>query len=154
LPPKTDAKGRHVAVAAKSARDRAGANKVTTVTWDVRAFNQGELSAARHREENPDMFLCGLLAEAPADVAAAFLATRNNLRNPPKTNQESADTLAAQGVPSKARREQCAWRTAPPMRSMNHRFRRNAPPFDKLRTGLLTSHLLRFGCNELRATHP
>ena len=96
--PKTDAKDRHVAAAATAARNRGGANKVTIVTWNVRDFNHEELSAAGLRAENPDTFLCRLLAETPADVAAAFLAMRNNLRNPAKTSRECADTLAAQGL--------------------------------------------------------
>lgn len=96
--PKTDAKDRHVAAAAAAARSRAGTDKVTIVTWNVRDFNQRELSAAGLHAENPDSFLCRLLAETPADVAAAFLAMRDNLRNPPKTSPECADTLAAQGL--------------------------------------------------------
>ncbi len=96
--PKTDAKDRHVAAAATAARNRAGTAEVTIVTWNVRDFNHGELSAAGLRAESPDDFLCRLLAKTPADVATAFLAMRNNLRNPAKTSRECADTLAAQGL--------------------------------------------------------
>lgn len=101
--PKTDAKDRHVAAAAAAARSRAETDKVTIVTWNVRDFNQRELSAAGLHAENPDSFLCRLLAETSADVAAAFLAMRDNLRNPPKTGRECADTLAAQGLKRFAR---------------------------------------------------
>ena len=96
--PKTNAKDRHVAAAALAARNRAGTAEAIIVTWNVRDFNQAELSAAWIRAENPDTFLCRLLAETPADVAAAFLAMGNNLRNPAKTSRECADTLAAQGL--------------------------------------------------------
>jgi hypothetical protein len=101
--PKTDSKDRHVAAAALAARNRAKTNVVTIVTWNVRDFNQEELSATGLRAENPDAFLCRLLAETPVDVAAAFLDMRNNLRNPAKTSQECADTLAVQGLKQFAR---------------------------------------------------
>ena len=96
--PKTDPKDRHVAAAALAARKRAGTNVVTIVTWNVRDFNREELSATGLRAENPDALLCRLLADASADVVAAFLRMRDNLRNPPKTSKECADTLAAQGL--------------------------------------------------------
>lgn len=101
--PKTDAKDRHVAAAALAARNRAGIDKVTIITWNVRDFNHGELSTAGLHAERPDPFLCRLLEESPADVAAAFLAMRDNLRNPAKTSREFADTLAAQGLKRFAR---------------------------------------------------
>ena len=96
--PKTDPKDRHVAAAALAARKRAGTNVVTIVTWNVRDFNREELSATGLRAENPDALLCRLLADASADVVAAFLRMRDNLRNPPKTSKECAETLAAQGL--------------------------------------------------------
>ena len=48
--------------------------------------------------ENPDAFLCRLLADAPETTLAAFMRMCDNLRNPPKTARECADTLAAQGL--------------------------------------------------------
>jgi hypothetical protein len=53
--------------------------------------------------ENPDVFLCRLLADSPEDVVAAFVRMRDNLRNPPKTSRECTDTLAAQGLKKFAR---------------------------------------------------
>lgn len=46
----------------------------------------------------PDVFLCRLLSDSPEEVIAAFVRMRNNLRNPPKTARECADTLATQGL--------------------------------------------------------
>jgi hypothetical protein len=64
----------------------------------VRDFNREELSATGLVAENPDTFLCRLLADTPADVVTAFLRMRDNLRNPAKSREECADTLAAQGL--------------------------------------------------------
>jgi hypothetical protein len=96
--PNTDPKDRHVA-----ARKRSGASNVTVITWNVRHFDQKELSAVGLRAENPDAFLCRLLADSPEDVMAAFIRMRDNLRNPPKTSRECADRLAAQGLKKFAR---------------------------------------------------
>ena len=52
----------------------------------------------RHVAENPDAFLCRLLSDSPENAVAAFIRMRDNLRNPPKTTRECADTLAAQGL--------------------------------------------------------
>jgi hypothetical protein len=101
--PRTDPKDRHVAAAALSARKLSGAPNVTIMTWNVRHFNQKELSALGLRVENPDVFLCRLLADSPEDVTDAFLRMRDNLRNPPKTSRECADTLTAQGLTKFAR---------------------------------------------------
>jgi hypothetical protein len=87
-----------VAAAALAARKRARTSGVTIVTWNVREFNREELLIAGLRAENPDTFLCRLLEDTPADVVAAFLHMRDNLRNPTKTSAECADTLAAQGL--------------------------------------------------------
>lgn len=91
------------AAAALAARKRAGTNMVTIVTWNVRDFNREELSATGLRAENPDTFLCRLLADTPADVVGAFLCMRDNLRNPAMTSEECAATLAAQGLKQFAR---------------------------------------------------
>ena len=101
--PNTDPKDRHVAAAALSARKLSGATSVTIMTWNVKHFIQKELSALGLRVENPDAFLCRLLADSPEDVTAAFMRMRDNLRNPPKTSRECADTLAAQGLTKFAR---------------------------------------------------
>ena len=101
--PKTDAKDRHVAAAAVAARRRAGADTVTIVTWNIKDFNREELSRAGIATENPDVFLCRLLAESPENVIAAFSRMRDNLRNPAKTTRECADTLAKQGLERFAR---------------------------------------------------
>jgi hypothetical protein len=94
--PNTDPKDRHVAAAALSARKLSGASNVTIMTWNVKHFNQKELSALGLCVENPDAFLCGLLADSPEGVTAAFIRMRDNLRNPPKSSRECAETLAAQ----------------------------------------------------------
>ena len=101
--PNTDPKDRHVAAAALAARKRSGMSNVTIITWNVRHFDQKELSAVGLRAENPDACLCRLLADSSEDVMAAFLRMRDNLRNPPKTSRECADTLAAQGLKKFAR---------------------------------------------------
>jgi PIN domain len=101
--PNTDSKDRHVAAAALAARQRSGANDVTIITWNVRHFDEKELSAVGLRVENPDVFLCRLVADSPEDVMAAFMCMCDNLRNPPKTSRECADTLAAQGLKTFAR---------------------------------------------------
>ena len=96
--PKTDAKDRHVAAAAVAARKRSGADIVTIITWNLKDFDRKELAKAGVVAENPDAFLCRLLADSPENVAAAFIRMRDNLRNPPKTTRQCADTLAAQGL--------------------------------------------------------
>src|SRR3972149_4601896 len=98
LVPKTDTKDRHVAAAAVAARNYSGADVVTIITWNLKDFDRKELAKAGVVAENPDAFLCRLLADSPENVAAAFIRMRNNLRNPPKTTRECADTLAAQGL--------------------------------------------------------
>jgi len=96
--PKTDAKDRHVAAAALAARKRSGAERATIVTWNLEDFDRKELAAVGLVAENPDAFLCRLLAISPEEVAAAFSRMRDNLRNPPKTTRECVETLAAQGL--------------------------------------------------------
>ena len=96
--PKTDAKDRHVAAAAVAARNRSGADIVTIITWNLKDFDRKELAKAGVVAENPDVFLCRLLADSPESAVTAFIRMRNNLRNPPKTTRECADTLAAQGL--------------------------------------------------------
>ena len=96
--PKTDAKDRHIAAAAVAARKRSGAGNVTILTWNLKDFDRKEMAAAGITAENPDAFLCRLLAGAPEHTVAAFTRMRDNLRNPPKTSRECADTLAAQGL--------------------------------------------------------
>lgn len=101
--PKTDAKDRHVAAAAVTARKRSRADSVTIITWNLRDFDRKELAAVGVVAETPDAFLCRLLADSPEDVIAAFMRMRDNLRNPTKTTRECADTLAAQGMKRFAR---------------------------------------------------
>lgn len=96
--PNTDAKDRHVAAAAVAARKRSGAERVTIVTWNLKDFDREEMAAAGITAENPDAFLCRLLTAAPEKTVAAFTRMRDNLRNPPKSKRECADTLAAQGL--------------------------------------------------------
>ena len=96
--PKTDAKDRHVAAAAVTARKRSGVDVVTVITWNLKDFDRAELAQAGLALETPDTFLCRLMSESPDSVAAAFTRMRDNLRNPPKTTQECADTLFAQGL--------------------------------------------------------
>ncbi len=95
---KTNAKDRHVAAAAVAARKRSEVDVVTIITWNLRDFDRKELAGVGVTAETPDAFLCRLLADAPEDVIGAFLRMRDNLRNPPKTTRECADTLAAQGL--------------------------------------------------------
>ena len=95
--PKTDAKDRHVA-AAVAARKHSGTDIVTIITWNLKDFDRKELAAAGVFAENPDAFLCRLLADSPENAVVAFMRMRDNLRNPPKTTRECADTLAAQGL--------------------------------------------------------
>ena len=95
---KTDAKDRHVAAAAVAARQRSGTDIVTIITWNLKDFDRKELAQAGVIAENPDAFLCRLLVNSPANTLAAFIRMRDNLRNPPKTARECADTLAAQGL--------------------------------------------------------
>lgn len=95
---KTDAMDRHVAAAAVAARKQSGAAIVKIITWNLKHFDRIELARVGVVAENPDDFLCRLLAESPENAAAAFIRMRDNLRNPPKTTRECADTLAAQGL--------------------------------------------------------
>jgi PIN domain len=96
--PKTQAKDRHVAAAAVAARKRAGTETVTIITWNLRHFDRNELAKAGIVAEGPDVFLCRLLADSPESAVVAFIRMRDNLRNPPRTTRECADTLAAQGL--------------------------------------------------------
>ena len=96
--PKTDAKDRHVAAAAVAARKRSGADIVTIITWNLKDFDRKELAKAGVVAENPDAFLCRLLADSPEKAVAVFIQMRDNLRTPPKTTRECADTIAAQGL--------------------------------------------------------
>jgi hypothetical protein len=96
--PKTDAKDRHVAAAAVAARNHSGADIVTIITWNIEDFDLKELANAGIAAENPDVFLCRLLADSPENSVTAFIRMRDNLRNPPKTTRECAATLAAQGL--------------------------------------------------------
>jgi hypothetical protein len=95
---KTDAKDRHVAAAAVAARNHSGADIVTIITWNLKDFDRKELAKAGVVAENPDVFLCRLLADSTENAVTAFVRMRDNLRNPPKTTRECADTLAAQGL--------------------------------------------------------
>lgn len=95
---KTNAKDRHVAAAAVAALKRCAVDVVTIVTWNLRDFDRAELAAVGVVAETPDAFLCGLLADSPEDVIASFFRMQDNLRNPPKTERECIDRLAAQGL--------------------------------------------------------
>jgi hypothetical protein len=64
--PKTDAKDRHVAAAAVTARKQSGVNVVTVITWNLKDFNRKELGEAGLAVETPDTFLCRL-TDLPAD---------------------------------------------------------------------------------------
>ena len=99
----TDSAIDHAAAAAVTARERSGADIVTTITWNLKHFDRKELAAVRVVTETPEAFLCRLLADSQDDVIAAFMRMRANLRNPPKTNRECAETLAAQGLKKFAR---------------------------------------------------
>lgn len=96
--PKTDAKDRHVAAAAVATRKRSGVDTVTVITWNLKDFDRQELAQAGLTVESPDTFLSHLFASSPENVVTAFIRMRDNLRNPPKTTQECADTLWAQGL--------------------------------------------------------
>jgi hypothetical protein len=96
--PKTDAEDRHVAAAAVTARKQSGANVVTVITWNLKDFDRAELAQAGLTVENPDTFLCRMMSDSPDRVVSAFVRMSNNLRNPPKTTQDCADTLCAQGL--------------------------------------------------------
>ena len=50
--------------------------------------------------ENPDGFLCRLLADSPKDVVEAFLRMRDNLKNPTKTTGECAGTTSREAFTS------------------------------------------------------
>lgn len=96
--PKTDAKDRHVAAAAVAAHKQSGVNVVTVITWNLKDFDRAELAQAGLTVENPDTFLCRMMSDSPDNVVSAFMRMSNNLRNPPKTTLECADTLFAQGL--------------------------------------------------------
>ncbi len=96
--PKTDAKDRHVVAAAVKARRQSRVNVVTVITWNLKDFDRKELAEAGLAVETPDTFLCRLMTDAPVGVVSAFERMRDNLRNPPKTTKECADTLFAQGL--------------------------------------------------------
>lgn len=101
--PKTSTKDRHVAAAAVAARKHSGADIVAIITWNLKDFDRRELAAAGVIAENPDVFLCRLFADSPDNAVVAFIRMRDNLRNPPKTTRECADTLAAQDLKKFAR---------------------------------------------------
>ncbi len=96
--PNTDRKDRHVAAAAVAAAKISGANIVTIITWNLKDFDRNELATAGVAAEDPDTFLYRMLTDSPETMIAAFTRMRDNLRNPPKTTQECADTFAAQGL--------------------------------------------------------
>ena len=96
--PKTDPKDRHVAAAAVAARNQSGADVVTIITWNLKHFDRKELAKVGIAAENPDVFLCRLLADSPESALTAFIRMRDNLRNPSKSTRQCADTLAAQGL--------------------------------------------------------
>jgi len=102
--PTTHPKDRHVAAAAVVARRRSRVGAVTIVTWNLKDFPREELARAQLLTEDPDSFLCRLLADAPEATAAAFVRMRDSLRHPAKTTRECADTLARQGLRRFARR--------------------------------------------------
>lgn len=101
--PKTDPKDRHVAAAAVAARKHSAADIVTIITWNLKDYDRKELAKAGVAAENPDVFLCRLLADSPESAVTAFIRMRDNLRNPTKTTRQCADTLAAQGLKKFAR---------------------------------------------------
>ena len=96
--PNTNAKDRHVAAAALTARNRSRVDIVKIITWNLKDFDRKELAAVGVVAESPDTFLRHLLSDSPENVIAAFKRMRDNLRNPTKTTRECADTLAAQGL--------------------------------------------------------
>jgi len=95
---KTDTKDRHVAAAAVAVRKRSKADIVTIITWNLGDFDRKELAKVGVAAEAPDAFLCRLFAKSPEEVTAAFVRMQNNLRNPPKTVRECAETFATQGL--------------------------------------------------------
>ena len=68
------------------------------MTWNLKYFDRKELAAVGLVSENPDAFLCRLLAILPEEVAAAFFWIRHSLRNPPKTSSECVEIIAAPGL--------------------------------------------------------
>ena len=96
--PKTDPKDRHVAAAAVAARKHSTVDTVTIITWNLKDYDRTELAKAGVVAQNPDIFLCCLLTDSPESAVTAFKRMRDNLRNPPKSTRECADTLAAQGL--------------------------------------------------------
>lgn len=96
--PRTDAKDRHVAAAAVAVSRRSSPGAVTIITWNTKDFDRKELAQVGVAVETPDAFLSRLLADSPQAVVSAFTRMRDNLKNPSKTTQECADTLAAQGM--------------------------------------------------------
>jgi hypothetical protein len=71
--PKTDAKDRHVAAAAVTARKQSGADSVTVITWNLKDFNRAKLAQAGLTAENPDSFLCRRMSTSPDSVMSAFV---------------------------------------------------------------------------------
>jgi hypothetical protein len=89
--PKTDAKDRHVAAAAVTARKQSAVNVVTVITWNLKDFNRKELAQAGLAVENPDTFLCRMMTLQTASfrlscACATTFATqprqRRNVRTP------------------------------------------------------------------------
>src|SRR3989304_6215111 len=66
-----------------AARKHSGADIVTIITWNLKDFDRKELAKAGVVAENPDAFLCRLLADSPEKAVAAFIQMRDNLRTPP-----------------------------------------------------------------------
>ena len=66
--------------------------------WNLKDYDRTELAKAGVVAQNPDIFLCCLLTDSPESAVTAFKRMRDNLRNPPKSTRECADTLAAQGL--------------------------------------------------------
>lgn len=81
-----------------TARKQSGANVVTVITWSLKDFDHVELAQAGLNAESPDTSLCRMLADSPNRVVSAFVQMSDNLRNPPKTTVECAETLFAQGL--------------------------------------------------------
>jgi hypothetical protein len=101
--PNTDPKDRHVAAAAVAAKKLSATDTASIITWNIKHFNREELAAAGLTIEDPDTFLCRLLLDSPESTIDAFSRMRDNLRNPPKTGRQCAETLAAQGLKRFAR---------------------------------------------------
>ncbi|MGH9759256.1 MAG: PIN domain-containing protein [Blastocatellia bacterium] len=87
-----DPNDRHVLAAAVHAR----ANVI--LTFNLRDFPKGVLSAYGITAQHPDEFLSVLLEADSEAVCGAAEEHRRSLRNPPKTRDEYLETLRAQGL--------------------------------------------------------